>query len=559
MSIDCPVPGEGSQPKPNGCTALPSDLPFQLLIPRKRRARWHAMKTMNRMQPFLSSIAFLVFVGLPLAADEPVKEDSWLQTSDPATGVFTMTRELTLYPQAEPKPALKYRLLPDDFDLMEGNAALYYLKAMGFFEQSHAQQQLREMHKKWREAADAKHLIYNQFPPYSFLETAPKDLPLQEVKSYLELTRFQSFFLEEARRLRSFSLDRNIKHFDNPVGYLLPEVQSMRELARLQSMRCRVAIAEDRVDDAIQILGQQVALAKHMGNDDFYVSTLVGMAIHGIAFNDALYLLEHPKAPNLYWAFASLPSPLVELRRAHAFERQFLFEQVKVLREVNEELRPAGYWQVFLDRFLEQAKGLDQEGFQIGFAKDPEMQRASLVSMIAASYPGAKRYLIELDEIPSATIESYPTAQVVFLAIKKYYERTRDEYFKWNSLPLSIAAASIRKADAEAVQWSNRIGWCGTFTETLLPAMGAVRIAQARADQSIAMLQTIEAIRMYGATHHGKLPSSLSELSVPAPNDPFTGERLHYEVSGNSSILSGGIANRVRYRMILRFAPNDQR
>ncbi len=56
---------------------------------------------------------------------------------------------------------------------------------------------------------------------------------------------------------------------DDVTGYLLSEVQTMRGLARLQTVRCKVAIAEGRLDDAIAILGQQYALARHLGQDVF--------------------------------------------------------------------------------------------------------------------------------------------------------------------------------------------------------------------------------------------------------------------------------------------------
>ena len=187
---------------------------------------------------------------------------------------------------------------------------------------------------------------------------APAELPLDEVKQFLQLTSFQPPFLREAAQRRTMDLDRQMRNVQDPLMYILPEIQSMRELARTQSLRCKVAIAEGRIDDAIAILGQQYAMARHLGQDEFLVSNLVGIACAGIAWQDALYLVQHPKTPNLYWAFAALPQPLFDLRQANAFERQFLYEQVKVLREVNETPRPVGYWQDFVDRLIPQVRSL---------------------------------------------------------------------------------------------------------------------------------------------------------------------------------------------------------
>ena len=62
--------------------------------------------------------------------------DGWLEQRQ--TGLLVRTKELTLHPTAEPKPALKYQLLPDDFAALPGNAAIFYLKATGFLEQDPA-------------------------------------------------------------------------------------------------------------------------------------------------------------------------------------------------------------------------------------------------------------------------------------------------------------------------------------------------------------------------------------------------------------------------------------
>ncbi len=44
-------------------------------------------------------------------------------------------------------------------------------------------------------------------------------------------------------------------------------------------------------------LVQQYAMAKHFGSDEFLASNLVGAAVAGIAFEDALYLLQLPETP----------------------------------------------------------------------------------------------------------------------------------------------------------------------------------------------------------------------------------------------------------------------
>jgi len=60
---------------------------------------------------------------------------------------------------------------------------------------------------------------------------------------------------------------------------------------------------------------------------------------------------------------------------------------------------------------------------------------------------------------------------------------------------------------------------------TLLPALYRIAFLQARLDRNIALLRTVEAIRMFAAEHSGQLPGSLTEItSVPIPADPVTGK-----------------------------------
>ncbi|MBI2478042.1 MAG: hypothetical protein HYV60_05165, partial [Planctomycetia bacterium] len=461
-----------------------------------------------------------VLCAVQVTGQPSEKVDGWLIEHDEQDGIQIHTMELTLHPRAEPIPALKYHLIPDDFDLLDGNAATYYLKAQGFFEQTPARERLSEMHAKARDQARRENRSTAELPPYVWQSMTPDELPVEEVKEFLTLLSFQPMFLKEAAKQRQFQLDRHIRTIQDPINYLLPEVQSMREIARMQSLRCRVAIAEGRIDDALEILGQQYAMARHLGQDDFIVTTLVGVSISDAVWSDALYLVQRSDTPNLYWAFASLPRPLVDVRHAMSVERQFLYLQLKVLREVDEVPRPVGYWQDFLDRLVPQIGSLAGE---FGLDEDdPETTRATLVAYIAAAYPGAKRYLIEDLGLSPEQVEAYPIAQVVFLAMIRFYDAMRDDYFKWTTLPSpqSLDRIGIIRRDDTLRKKSDRIGWSAMPTDALLPGINAVNHAVARSQQKLALVQTVEAIRMYGAANDDKLPRTLDDLPVPAPQEP---------------------------------------
>jgi hypothetical protein len=508
----------------------------------------------------LCGLATSFWLNAPVYSDEPVRQGDWLVQDDNELGRRVYTMEMKLTPMPETRPALKHRFIPDEFDLQDGNAAIFYLKAMGFLEQSTARELLSEMRKNFRKAAEEKGEDTDNIPPESWFELSPSEIPIEEVKKYLFLTSFQPRDLAEAAKRRSFSLNRNIRQVSNPVGVLLPEIQMMRELARTQSLRCRLAIAEGRIDDAMKIIGQQYAMAKHLGTDEFLVSNLVGCAVAGISSGDAFHLLQQPTTPNLYWAFASLPNPICNLRNSLAYERQFLFEQFKILREVDETPRNTGYWEDFVGRIVPELKIVPEllntdiwDSQRI--IRDPDTARAILVATIAAGYPGAKRYLIDVLKLDRDKVESYCTAQVFFLAVKRYYENTRDDHFKWNFTPISQAIANdeFRNLDGRMKSDSQRLGWASIPTTTFLASITAARQPTMRVQQSIAFLQTVEAIRMYGANNAGKLPESLESLPVPAPADPFTGKPLTYERSGDKATLTGYPLTGMQYRVVVRF------
>ncbi len=55
------------------------------------------------------------------------------------------------------------------------------------------------------------------------------------------------------------------------VEFLLPEFQSSRELARMMALRTRLALAEDRYDDAIELMQQQYRLGHDVAKEQLLV------------------------------------------------------------------------------------------------------------------------------------------------------------------------------------------------------------------------------------------------------------------------------------------------
>jgi len=511
-------------------------------------------------QPSKSRLAVAILCGACMfgwAQNSSAEENAGkAEAASKATEVETV--KLTIHPKEEAKPSLKIQLLPDPTEQLDGNAAVFYLKAMGFLEQDVARSQIREILKKGAEQAKATGKNPLDFPPYSYLEMHPRDYPKEEIHKYLGLLSFQVPSLREARRLRDFSMHRNIHLSDNPIGYLLPEMQSIRELARNQSIRCRLAIAEDRIGDAIEVIGQQVTMSRHIGMDDFLVSYLVGSAALRIALDDTMLLLEHAECPNLYWAFAQLPDPLLSPERCLAVERQFLNMQVPRLKDIDTTLRSPEYWTDFVADFAEQTSVIDRynDGSEmVVISKDQGEQRfKSIQKSIEENAPQAKEYLLSRGILAKDSIESFAKEHLVFLAMKDCYEVNRDEHFKWFSLPYEVARERFAIANRKMKQDREQFGWFTGVASGLLPAIDSFHQAVTRTRLRIALIQAIEAIRMAGGENGGKLIDSLNEAPVPVPNDPFTGKAFSYQVIGDTAVLSSDIPANAPVRIELRFA-----
>ncbi len=472
------------------------------------------------------------------------RNGEWLHISSPRQ--YILQRQVNLTPQAEAKPALSVTLIPNEFDLIDGNAAVQYMQALAFAEQHNALEQLREFQRKGRREVEAGGEDPSQAEPNIWLETAPSDLPLERVRAYLGYSSFQTRYLDEALKRRGCDFDRNIREAKDPVGYLIPEIQMMRELSRLQSMRFRLAIAEARIQDAIQIFAQQLAMGHHLDEEDFIVSNLVGIACADIGVSDAYYLSETAAAPNLYWAIAALPQPLVSMRRALAYERELAFEQFKQFREVDEIPQPAIYWQRFVAELAEEAKDWSDTGF--GELEEFETPAAQAM-LIGAAYPGAKFFLTEELGMESDKVEALPVTQVVFLGMRRLYEQLRDDSFKLQYLP-SPQRAGFSPYQAEMAA-KDKYGWITVLNNLFLPAVQAAGSARDRLQQQLALLQTIEALRDHMAAHDGRLPELLSELRLPAPNDPVTLQPFEYVYEAGQAKLAGAVTNAIKYELVL--------
>jgi hypothetical protein len=159
-----------------------------------------------------------------------------------------------------------------------------------------------------------------------------------------------------------------------------------------------------------------------------------------------------------------------------------------------------------------------------------------MAALILHEYPEAKRALIA-EGRPVAQVEAMPAAQVAVLHTYQRYEKYRDDFFKWTSLPFYQGYKGMDDALAGRGMRADRNMLFKLFT-MLLPAIRSCGLAQALSERRLDAIQCIEAIRLHAALH-GKLPSRLEDIiEAPVPLDSATGKPFDFRVEGDRATIS---------------------
>jgi hypothetical protein len=401
-----------------------------------------------------------------------------------------------------PKPALKYQLLPELQELKPGNPAQNYLKC--FMEQHNF------FYSKEATAQRAHYL------------SAPlAELPAEELREY---GRFALGQADWAARLDTLDWDALRRVQADGLDVAVPEVPPLRVLAAALQVRFRGQVAGRHYDDAFRSAKTLFALARHLGEHPTQAANLVGLSVAQRTLDTLEEMVQQPNCPNLYWALTDLPCPLVELRRGAQGDRLQVVTDLRPLRD------DAPMTTAEIEHLVSRLSGvMGARRLQTG--QSPRSLRATLEARAkdADRVRAARKRLVEAG-CKAGLVKDLSPEQVILLDEKRDYEQRRDEGMRL----LALAPWQIDALDAEDLGR----GGDALFAD-LLPHIVEVRRAQGRLEQRVGLLRHVEALRLYGAGHDGKLPESLSAIRVPLPADPFTGKPFEYQVEAGTARLRG--------------------
>ncbi len=260
------------------------------------------------MRTFFGPVIVLGFLGSACWAGGP--EKSQPANLPPAPPDEPPVMRLVVSPAAAPVPALKYRLLPTLAEQTSGNGAFEYLQAVN---------------------RDLPRVDQNKLNPW--LDLPPDRLPVKEVETSLDSFRRTLKELEQASRREVCDWQLPIKRDGFRTN--LDDFQNMRIPARALSLKARLQIARGDLDGALSSMATLFKLSRDCNEGRLLITSLIGCVIASINVDTLQAFVQHPQAPNLYWALTDLPSPLIDCRKAFNVEAQSLdyeFPQLAVFR-----------------------------------------------------------------------------------------------------------------------------------------------------------------------------------------------------------------------------------
>lgn len=439
--------------------------------------------------------------------------------------------QLTLTPAAEPVPALKYTLLPGSTERTSGNGATNYYRAI-----LHAQQVHSSASKEDR---DRFHQHLQEWYDTPLQDLSPADKRAMEkwvgyYRNALAETRLAAYREECHFNLRL----QDLRGMDT-VNYLLHDFQESRSLARVLRLRARLEVADGKLDEALETVRVGLQLGRDIAEPELLINGLIGIAIAGMMQDELIEIIDQPGSPNLYWALASLPHPLVDMRRGMRFEMELPERMFPFLKDAETAQRTPEEWQKLMVESLNHITDLASTQSRV-----PEWQsRLIATAGLAMVYADAKKRLLD-DGFDREVLERMPVAQVVAIQASRAQKRVYHNVFKWTSLPYSQQGTRAEDSlKAMTAEW----GGPGQMTAAdplllarlLLPGVQQAMGAEIRLQENFAALQTIETLRMHAATNGGKLPATLTEVTiVPVPVNPATDKPFAYELKDGVATLT---------------------
>lgn len=458
---------------------------------------------MIRLTHLPLAIALILGAGATLKGQEAPRPDT------PAEKTAAAGIELVVSPAAAPVPTLRYHLLPPARSLVPGNAVPIYLRLV------------HEQNDEWKhELGKASDLLEPEFDK----------MPLDEAEEVVD--RFSHVLEQISAAGRRRDADwQYVMELGDPLDIRLGDSQFMRAYMRLEAVRIRYAMRKGNLKDALDGIVDAMALGQHTARAPFIVTQLIGIAISNVTLDQVEIFVAQPGAPNLYWALAALPRPLISFARGFGAETDIIelkFPQLKDLTrprseaEWRELVQAMRQWAVVIENTESKGK--------------PENLKRIAEPATPAQLTRARERLVREGGLGQEQVAAMVDAEVEVRFTVALFHRLCDMWVCWFDLsyPQSLPGYEDRsRAETE----EGRREELYPLVSALVPIQANLLAVQCRSDRKVARLMVIEALRMHAAAT-GKLPDKLADVTVvPVPMDPATGTSFIYSREGDAAKL----------------------
>jgi hypothetical protein len=432
------------------------------------------------------------------------------------------TRELAVDARGVERPLMKYRLLPAEYELHNGNAAPILLRLC------------------WEQ------IPYFQTVVPTFGEYL--DLPLSDAKLRSEHEIFAFYrYLKRAAYRRTADWEYPIGE-EPATTIILSDVQGARYLVgNGLAVWIRQRLAHGQLAEAREGILVGLAVSRHYARTPFLITQLVCTHIDSLMLSRLEELISQPDCPNLYWALSALPRPLIDVRPSIELEQRFLEMTVHGLDDLD-QLRTQDQW-------TERVKGIFNYFLEAG-GTGPISSDAAKPILTRLE----KRARVELSDWFAggpAQIAQMSSAEAVVRWLVHVNQEHSQEASALMSLEPPAAIPRLAALGKRFAQFHAELGLPTIYAIANTPGSF---LSTHRLERQIDALRVVEGIRDYAARHDRQLPASLEAITdTPIPLDPLTGKPFHYEVKADEATLSaegfpakGRVMADIRYHIKIR-------
>lgn len=440
----------------------------------------------------LCTFAFVTTSNVVFAQGEtPAVKTAGTAAIKPGTKVTERT--IYLVPSVN-KVSTASRLYPSAADLRPGDAAPIFLRMN--FEASGRIKALTELESK----------KYN--------EQALENLDVEDIEKGKVIIRS-----EMRRAVFRQRAGWQYPLFEGPqFMILLPDVQESRRYARSMATYARAAILQNDLAEAEEWILYCTGLARHVSETPFAVCRLVHASQMGEALSAYEDLIQHPASSNYYWDLTSIPGSTSLIRDCAQFETIGWEQTVTQLQRLD-ELTTEESWK----------KVVEEIEMYLGSMAENEVTKEH--GLLSTSWVARSRQQLPVVEPALAgKVEKMSDAEV---GVRYWWSRTQYFNARFQAITLleaHLAISELSNANAEVAALPAEDAVVKAAINEMLPRLA---LNLTLLEQRIAMLRIVESIRDWAASHDGKMPKSLSELSLPVPSDPLSGKEFTWSLSEN--------------------------